>query len=73
MVFPMADCDHAGNLRYVRRNLPNGSVHICVQCSRCREVVRLPEHNYRPLIKIYEVPAGATIHEYIHPDSEGIA
>lgn len=64
----MRDCDHAGTARYVRRILPNGHVHLCVQCSQCLQVLKLERHGYRLLIKIYEVPAGEQIHEYIHPN-----
>lgn len=67
----MCDCDHAGGLRYVRRTNPDNSVHLCVQCSRCLAVVKLPQHGNRLLLKMYEVPPGEAIYEYIEPTAGG--
>lgn len=64
----MSDCDHKGSKRYARREFSNGSVHVCVQCIKCYRVVKLPEHNNRPFIRIDEVPAGRSVHEWIDPD-----
>lgn len=61
----MRDCDHEGARRYVRRVFSNGTVHICVQCTRCLDLVKMPEHDNRPFIKPGEVPPGRSIHEWI--------
>lgn len=65
---PMRDCDHQGSRLYVRRVFSNGSFHICVQCMRCLDLVKLPEHNYRAFIKPHEVPPGRAIHDWIKPE-----
>ena len=64
----MRDCDHAGHRVYARRRFANGTVHICVQCLDCLGVVRIPEHNNRPWIRIEEVPPGRKIHDFIEPE-----
>lgn len=61
----MHDCDHNGSRVYARRRLPDGSIHICVQCVRCLQLVRLPEHNNRPYLSLAEVPAGRSVYDWI--------
>lgn len=62
----MQHCEHQ-RTRYTRRVFSNGTTHVCVQCLDCLSVVKLPEHNDRPFIRLDEVPAGAAIHEWIDP------
>lgn len=64
----MSDCDHSGRRVYARRTYPNGSIHICVQCLECLDLVKLPEHGNRAFIKPAEVPAGKAIHDWIKPE-----
>lgn len=59
------DCDHVSSKVYARRTFSNGSVHHCVQCLRCFCVVKLPEHNNRPWIRLDEVPLGRAVHAFI--------
>lgn len=61
-------CDHTGSRQYARRKFSNGSWHICVQCLKCHDVVRLPEHNMRPFLRLDEVPRGKLIHDWIGDD-----
>lgn len=56
-------CDHIGT--YVRRTLGDGTVHFCVQCARCLQLLKLTEHDSRPYIRVEEIPAGRTIGEWI--------
>ena len=62
----MNHCEH-GRRRYTRRVFSNGTTHVCVQCLDCLSVVKLPEHNERPFIRLDDVPAGEKIHEWIEP------
>jgi hypothetical protein len=64
----MSICSHDGERRYTRRVFANGTVHICIQCMDCLDVVLSPLHAMRPWIRLDEVPAGQVIHEWI--DSE---
>lgn len=66
----MGDCDHVGRRLYVRRTFSNGSTHICVQCMRCLDLVKLAEHNHRPFIKPNEVPPGRAIHDWVSPEDQ---
>jgi hypothetical protein len=59
------DCDHFAGKVYARKTFANGTVHTCVQCIRCLAVVRLPEHNMRPWIRLDEVPLGRVVHAFI--------
>lgn len=61
----MRDCDHVGHRVYAERSFSNGSVHYCVQCTRCLQVVKLPEHGNRPFIRRDEIPADKAIHRFI--------
>ena len=65
MGITMSDCDHKLARQYARRVFSNGSVHFCVQCTKCLDLVKLPEHSYRPFIRPDEIPIGRTIHEWI--------
>ena len=64
----MRDCDHAGHRVYARRVFRNGSMHFCVQCLTCLAVVKTAEHNFRPWIRLDEIPPGRAIHDFIEPD-----
>ena len=66
----MSDCDHKGFLRYARRTFTNGTVHYCVQCKNCGQVVKIGRHNYRPFIKHSEIPTGYQIHEFMDTSDE---
>ena len=57
-------CCHTDKLRYARRKFSNGSIHYCVQCGYCGEVVKIKRHNYRPFIRHDEIPTGYQIHEF---------
>lgn len=59
------DCDHSGFRVYARLKLTDGSVHICVQCLTCLNVIRTPEHKNRPYLRLDEVPPGKLIHDFI--------
>lgn len=61
----MRDCDHSSHLVYARRTLPNGSTHFCVQCLKCLDTVKLAEHDFRPFIRVKEIPAGQPIYDYV--------
>lgn len=61
----MHDFDHAGHRVYARRTFKNGTVHFCVQCLKCLNVVKLHEHGSRPWIRADEIPAGRKIHDFI--------
>lgn len=60
----MRDCDHAGETVYTRRTFRNGSVHYCIQCRNCLQVVKSPDHDFRPFIRHDEIPTGTTIHDF---------
>ena len=60
----MEPCDHIGRRLYTRRTFSNGTTHICVQCSHCLQLVKLPEHGMRPFIRLDEVPQGKQIHDW---------
>lgn len=60
-----ADCDHVGHRVYARRIFNNGTIHHCVQCLICLQVVKLQEHDNRPWIRLDEVPAGKMIHPFL--------
>lgn len=62
----MTDCIHE-NWRYTRRIFVNGTSHYCAQCSDCRDLVRLPAHDFRPFIRADEIPAEVTIQEWQAP------
>jgi len=64
----MRDCDHVGHRVYARRVFANGTVHFCVQCLKCLRVTKEPDHNYRPWIRVEEVPQGRKIHDFVHPE-----
>jgi hypothetical protein len=64
----MKDCDHHGHRVYARRSFANGSVQYCIQCTRCLEVVKTPEHGYRPYIRHDEIPTGNKIFDFIEPE-----
>ncbi len=64
----MHECAHVGHRVYARRVFQNGTVHFCVQCLKCLRVVKLPEHDHRPWIRIEEVPQGRKIHDFIAPE-----
>lgn len=64
----MRDCDHAGHKVYARRLFANGAVHFCVQCLHCLSVVKLDEHDWRPWIRVEEIPAGRKIHDFIEQE-----
>lgn len=59
------DCGHVGHLVYARRVFANGTNHICVQCLKCLAVVKMPEHGYRPWIRLEEVPEGMAVHAFV--------
>jgi hypothetical protein len=61
----MHDCDHAGHRVYARRTFANGTVHYCIQCTRCLSVVKIPQHGNRPWIRHDEIPLGRTVHAFI--------
>jgi hypothetical protein len=64
----MSICSHDGERRYTRRVFANGTVHICIQCMDCLDVVLIPLHNMRPWIRLDEVPAGQIIYEWIEAE-----
>lgn len=64
----MHDCDHVGHRVYARRVFANGTVHFCVQCLHCLRAVKLPEHEFRPWIRIDEIPPGRKIHDFIEQE-----
>lgn len=64
----MRDCDHAGHRVYARRLFANGTVHFCVQCLNCLCAIKLPEHGFRPWIRINEIPPGRKIHDFIEQE-----
>lgn len=64
----MSTCSHSGTRRYARRTFQSGSVHICVQCMDCLEVLRLDRHDGRPWIRLDEVPPGEVIHDWTQRD-----
>lgn len=64
----MNSCDHIGYRRYTRRVFSNGTTHICVQCTRCFHLMKLPEHGMRPFLRLEEVPPGKEIHQWINPE-----
>jgi len=66
----MSDCDHFDSMRYARRVFANGTVHYCIQCKKCGQVVKHSRHNNRPYIKHSEIPTGYQIHEFIHTDDD---
>jgi hypothetical protein len=66
----MSICSHDGERRYTRRVFANGTVHICIQCMDCLDVVLSPRHNMRPWIRLDEVPPGRVIHEWIDPQPQ---
>ena len=68
----MSACSHSGTRRYARRTFDNGTVHICVQCMDCGEVVLMSRHGSRPWIRLDEVPPGEVIHDWIHRHSEPV-
>lgn len=53
-------CAHS-RIRYIRYPALNGGWYISPQCLDCRELVKLPQHYGRYLIKRFEVPAGYRI------------
>ena len=64
----MHDCDHVGHRVYARRVFANNTVHFCVQCLKCLQVVKMPEHDNRPFIRAEEIPPGRAIHDFISGD-----
>jgi hypothetical protein len=60
-------CNHDHSLRYARRVFSNGTVHYCVQCTRCLDVVKTARHGYRLFIRHDEIPSSAVIFEWIDP------
>lgn len=66
----MSICSHSGIRRYARRTFANGTVHICVQCMDCGDVVLMTRHGNRPWIRLDEVPPGEVIHDWIEPRPE---
>lgn len=60
----MHDCKHDGKLRFARRNFENGTVHYCVQCLQCGEVVKHKRFDYRPFIRHEEIPTGFMVHDF---------
>lgn len=60
----MNDCNHTGARVYVRRALPDSTVHICVQCAACLELLKLPQHKYRPYLRLADVPSGQAIGDW---------
>lgn len=62
-----AGCDHVGYRVYARRTLSNGAVHYCVQCRRCKQIIKTVEHGYRLYVKASEIPHD----EHIYPFIEG--
>lgn len=58
-------CEHFGHRVYARRTFSNGSVHVCVQCLNCLQVVKMPEHGNRPWIRKDEIPSGFVIHTFL--------
>ena len=65
----MFDCDHHGSLRYARRVFKNGTIHHCVQCSRCLKVVKTKRHGLRPFINVSEIPAESTVYPFVEADA----
>lgn len=63
----MHECTHTGPRIYARRKLTDGSTHVCIQCLQCLELVKLAAHGNRPYLRLDEVPAGRTIHDWIDP------
>ena len=61
----MKNCDHKSGMRYARRTFNNNTVHYCIQCKICGEVVKHKRHNHRPFIKHHEIPTGYQIHEFM--------
>jgi hypothetical protein len=66
----MSICSHSGIRRYARRTFANGTVHICIQCMDCGDVVLMTRHGNRPWIRLDEVPPGEVIHDWIEPQPE---
>lgn len=66
----MQKCNHKDFLRYARREFSNGTVHYCVQCKNCGEVVKIKRHNYKLFIKHSEIPTGYQIHEFKNTTDE---
>lgn len=60
-------CQHK-NLRYARRTFQNKTVHFTVQCTDCWKAVKTKQHKGRLHIKLSDIPAGATIHDFINPN-----
>lgn len=53
-------CTHA-HVRYVRFPSNGGGYSIAPQCAECGQLVKLPQHHFRVLIKRFEVPTGSPI------------
>lgn len=64
----MKDCDHHGYRVYARRTFSNGTVHYCVQCTKCLSVVKIAEHGNRPFIRHDEIPTGKKIFDFIEQE-----
>lgn len=63
------NCNHSNTLRYARRVFCNGSVHYCVQCTRCLDVVKTKRHENKLFIKHEEIPPGAMIFDWIDTEA----
>lgn len=61
----MQDCDHRGSRRYARRVFSNGTIHYCVQCSRCLKAVKTDRHDGKLFLKHTEIPENTPIFEWI--------
>jgi hypothetical protein len=64
----MRDCDHVGHRVYALRTFANGTVHYCIQCTRCLAIVKTEEHQFRPFIRRDEIPTGKTVYPWINPE-----
>ena len=63
----MQHCDHDGALRYARRRFKDGTVHLCVQCTRCLDVIKTERHGGKLFLKPHDIPPGALIFDWIDP------
>ena len=55
------DCDHVGHERYARRAMNNGGFRYCVQCKKCKAVLKTKKHGFKLWIKQSEIPSESLI------------
>ena len=66
-------CELTGNrYRYTRRIFTNGAIHYCIQDTETLDLIKSPQHDYRPFIRHDEIPPGETIYRWVDPeDTQG--